>query len=140
MHQLAILSTGWVAFFHSVLNGVHCNPFLFTTDHYFFFLFGFIFCCFFFRLDFTHSYLFHLPTLINIVPTLVPYKLSITDITTLISSYPTDLTTILTTYLTNLTTLLTTYLTNLIIVLITYFTDLATLLFSNLKCTITLLT
>jgi hypothetical protein len=38
MHQLAILSTGWVAFFHSAPDGVHLSPFLFAADHCTFFL------------------------------------------------------------------------------------------------------
>jgi len=71
---------------------------------------------FFFGLDLTHSYPAHLPTLINIVPTLVPYLLSPIVIATFKTSYLTDLNTILTTYINNLTTLLITYLTNLIIV------------------------
>jgi len=33
MHQLAVLSTGWVAFFHSAPDRVHFNPFLFAVDH-----------------------------------------------------------------------------------------------------------
>jgi len=42
MHQLAILSTGWGAFFHLALDGVHHNPFIFVADHctFFFFFFG----------------------------------------------------------------------------------------------------
>ncbi len=38
MHQLVVLSTGWAAFFHSTSDGVHHSPFLFVTDHCFFFL------------------------------------------------------------------------------------------------------
>jgi hypothetical protein len=34
MHQLAVLSTGWAAFFHLAQEGVHHNPFFFATDHY----------------------------------------------------------------------------------------------------------
>ncbi len=41
MHQLAVLSTGWGAFFHLVLDGVHHSPFLFAVDHYTFFFFFF---------------------------------------------------------------------------------------------------
>jgi hypothetical protein len=33
MHQLAVRSTGWVAFFHSVPDGVHHSPFLFAAEH-----------------------------------------------------------------------------------------------------------
>jgi hypothetical protein len=33
MHQLAIMSTGWGAFFHLALDGVHHSPFLFAADH-----------------------------------------------------------------------------------------------------------
>jgi len=42
MHQLAVLSTGWVAFFHSAPDGVHLNPFLFVADHctFFFWVIG----------------------------------------------------------------------------------------------------
>jgi len=43
----------------------------------------------------THSYLAHFFTLIGIATTLVPYLLSPTDTTTLISSYPIDLATVL---------------------------------------------
>jgi hypothetical protein len=44
MHQLAVLSTGWVAFFHSALDGVHRSPFLFAVDRctFFFFFFWFL--------------------------------------------------------------------------------------------------
>jgi hypothetical protein len=38
MHQFAILSTGWAAFFHSALDGVHHSPFLFVVEHCIFFL------------------------------------------------------------------------------------------------------
>jgi hypothetical protein len=37
------------------------------------FLFWCVLCCFFPRPHVTHNYLTHLPTLINIVPTLVVY-------------------------------------------------------------------
>jgi hypothetical protein len=67
--------------------------------------------------DFTHSYLAHFFTLIGIATTLVPYLLSPTDTTILITSYSIDLTTVLTTDPTNLATLLITYLTNLTIIL-----------------------
>jgi hypothetical protein len=101
MHQLVVLSTTWVAFFHSALDGVHHNLFIFASNH--------------------------LLTLINTAPTLVPYLLPHTDIPTQITSYPIDLATVLTTYPTNLATLLITYPTNLTTVLTTYLTDLATL-------------
>ncbi len=122
---MAVLSTRWATFFHSTLDKVHHNPFLFVADH----------CTFFFLvidrfslgLDLTHSYLTHLPTFINTASTLVPYLLSPIDIITLIISYFIDLVTILTTYPTNLATLLITYLTNLTTVLITYLTNLNTL-------------
>jgi hypothetical protein len=58
---------------------------------------------------------------------MVPYLLSPTNITTLITSYPIDMVIVLTTYPTNLSTLLITYLTNLFIVLTTYPTNLTTL-------------
>jgi len=38
MHQLAVLSTGWAAFFHSTSYEVHHNPLFFTADHCIFFL------------------------------------------------------------------------------------------------------
>jgi hypothetical protein len=81
--------------------------FLLLTTVFFYFFFG----SWPFFLDLTS----HIPTLISIAPTLVPYLLSPTDTTTLITSYPTDLATVLTTYPTNLATLLITYLTNLTI-------------------------
>jgi len=62
-----------------------------------------------------NSYPAHFPTLISIAPTLVPYLLSPTNTSTLISSYLIDLAIILTTYPTNLATLLITYPTNLTI-------------------------
>ncbi len=37
MHQLAVLSTGCLAFFHSAPDGVHDSPFLFAADHCTFF-------------------------------------------------------------------------------------------------------
>jgi len=37
MHQLAVLSTGWAAFFHTTSSGVHHNPFLFAIANFFFF-------------------------------------------------------------------------------------------------------
>jgi len=75
----------------------------------------------------THSYLAHFPTFISIALTLIPYLLPLTNIITVITSYPIDLATVLTTNPTNLATLLTTYFTNLTIVLITYPIDLNTL-------------
>jgi hypothetical protein len=51
----------------------------FITVHFFsvltmvLFLLGFAFNCFFLGPNLTHSYPIHLPTFINIVPTLVPY-------------------------------------------------------------------
>jgi hypothetical protein len=65
--------------------------------------------------DLTHSYPAHFLTLISITPTSVPYLLSPTDTTTLITSYHIDLVIVLTTYPTNLATLLFTYPTNLTI-------------------------
>jgi hypothetical protein len=94
MHQLAVLSTGWVAFFHSAPDGVHLNPFLFAADH----------CTLFFGSwpffpgpDLTHSYLAYFFTLIAIATTLVPYLLSPTNTATLITNYLIHLATILTT-------------------------------------------
>jgi hypothetical protein len=83
----------------------------------YFYLFMFVFGYFFPGPDLTHNYPTHFLTLISIVPTLIPYYLSLINITTLIINYPTDLTTILTTYPTNLATLLTTYPTDLIFLL-----------------------
>jgi len=114
MDQLVVLSTGWVAFFHSAPDGVHHSRFLSGADHCTFF-FLFLFLAVFPRPDLTHSYPAHFLTFINIAPTLVPYLLSPTNTATLITSYPTDLTIVLTTYLTHLTTLLITYPTNLTI-------------------------
>jgi len=129
MHLLAILSTGWAAFFLLAPDGVHCSPFLFAVDHCILF--------YFLVLDYfspwpnlTHSYPIHLPTFVSTTSTLVPYLLFPSDIATLITSYPIDLITILITYPTNLATLLITYHTNLTTVLTTYPTDIATLITS----------
>jgi hypothetical protein len=113
MHQLVVLSTRWAEFFHSMLDGVHHSSIFFVVDHCILFYFIFVLGHFFLGPDLTHNYSTHLPTFINIVPTLVPYELSPTDITTLIINYPIDLVTILITYPINLITLLTTYPTNL---------------------------
>ncbi len=109
MHQLGVLSTGCLAFFHSAPDGVHHSPFLFAADHCTFFFLFFLILGRFSGPDLTHTYLVHFPTLISIAPTLVPYLLSPTDTATLITSYHIDLATVLTTYPTNLTTLLITY-------------------------------
>jgi hypothetical protein len=53
MHQLAVLSTGWAVFFHSMSDGVHHSQFFFTVDHFFFF-FGFVLGYFFPGSDLTH--------------------------------------------------------------------------------------
>ncbi len=106
MHQLAVLSSGCLAFFHSAPDGVHDSPFLFAANHCTFFFGSW---SFFPGPDLTHSYLAHFSTFISTTPTLVPYLLSPTNTTTLITSYPIDLATVLTTYPTNLTTLLITY-------------------------------
>ncbi len=92
----------------------------FITVHFFLLLtivlfFFFLFLAVFPGPDLTHTYPVHFPTLISIAPTLVPYLLSPTNLTTLITSYPTDLTIVLTTYPINLATLLITYPTNLTI-------------------------
>ncbi len=114
MHQLVVLSTGWAPFFYSASDGVLLQSIscLFAGDHCTFF-FWFVLGCFFLGPNLTHRYPTHLPTLLNIVPTLVPYQLSPTNKATLITSYPTDLTIILTTYPTILATLLITYHTDL---------------------------
>ncbi len=103
MHQLAVLSIGCLAFFHSAPNGVHDSPFLFAADHCTFFFGSWLF---FLGPDLTHSYPAHFSTFISTAPTLVPYLLSPTNIATLITNYPIDLATVLSTYLTNLATLL----------------------------------
>ncbi len=99
------ISFYWLPLYFIFLVLVHCSP----------------------RLDLTHSYPTHFPTLINIAPTLVFYLLSPTNIATLIINYLIDLTIVLTTYPTNLATLLITYPTSLTIVLTTYPTNLPTL-------------
>jgi hypothetical protein len=116
MHQLVVLSIGWVAFFHSVPDGVHLSPFLFVADHYTFFL---VLGRFSLDLSSHITTLFILFTLIGITTTLVPYLLSPIDTVTLITSYPIDLAIVLTTYPTNLATLLITYPTNLTTILTT---------------------
>jgi hypothetical protein len=76
MHQLVVLSTGWVAFFHSAPDGVHLSPFLYAADHCIFFsFFFFLFLAVFPGPDLTYTYPAHFPSLINIAPTLVPYLL-----------------------------------------------------------------
>jgi len=103
MHQLAVLSTGCLAFFHSAPDGVHRSPFLFAADHCTFFLFFFLFLAVFpgpdltpaylpCSLSYLHKYCTNFDTLFNIP----------TDTATLITSYPTDLATVLTTYSTKL--------------------------------------
>jgi hypothetical protein len=62
MHQLAVLSTGWAAFFHSVPDGVHHSPFLFVVDHCTFFFFGLFFIIF--SLDLTS----HITTPLTFLP------------------------------------------------------------------------
>ncbi len=113
MHQLAVLSTGWVAFFHSTPDGVHDSPFLFVADHCIFF---WVHACF--SLDLTS----HIATLLTFLPCSLFY------LATVLTTYPINLATVLTTYPTNLATVLTTYPTNLATVLTTYPTNLATLL------------
>jgi len=80
MHQLVVLSTGWAVVFYSTLDGVHHNPFIFVVDHYIFFWFLTTF-----HLDLmSHiaSLFTFVPIFISITPTLVPYLLSLIDITT----------------------------------------------------------
>ncbi len=103
MHQLAILSTGWAVCCHSASDGVHTVHFFLLLTTVLFLFFGFLAVPL--GPDLTHSYPTHLPTFISTASTLVPYLLSPTDITTLITSYPIFLPTILTTYPTNLATL-----------------------------------
>jgi hypothetical protein len=105
----------------------HHSPFFFATDNCTFFSFFFGWLCGRFSPgpDLPPRYPAHFLTLLNTAPTLVPYLLSLTNIATLITSYPIDLTTVLTAYTTNLATLLITYPTNLTIILTTYPSDLA---------------
>jgi hypothetical protein len=81
MHQLAVLPTGWAAFFHSTPNGVHHKVYFFlllTTVIRFFFFF-FVLGCFSLGPDLTHSYPAHLLILISSAPTnlgtllIIPY-------------------------------------------------------------------
>jgi hypothetical protein len=67
MHQLAFLSTRWVTFFHSMSNGVHCNPFLFTINHYII-IFGLFLVVF--SIDLTS----HIATLFTFLPSYVLYQ------------------------------------------------------------------
>jgi hypothetical protein len=69
MHQLAVLSTGWVAFFHLAPDGAHHSRFLFAADHCTFFFFFFWFLAVFPGPDLTHTYPAHFPTVISIAPT-----------------------------------------------------------------------
>jgi hypothetical protein len=126
IHQLAILLTGWAAFFHLAPDRVHHSPFFFVADHCIL-LYFLVLDCFSSGPDLTHSYPTHFPILVSTAPTLVLYLLYPTDIATLITSYSIDLVTIQITYLTNLATLLITYHTNLPTILTTYPTNLATL-------------
>ncbi len=114
MHQLAVLSTGWVAFFNLALDGVHDSPFLFAVDH----------CTFFFLVParFSLDLTSHIATLFTFLPCLLFY------LATALTTYPTNLAIVLTTYPINLATVLITYPTNLATVLTTYPTNLATLL------------
>jgi hypothetical protein len=116
MHQLAVLSTGWVGIFSFGVGWGSSQSISFCCWPLYFFFGSWLF---FPGPDLTHSYLAHFFTLIGIATTLVPYLLSPTDTTTLITNYPIDLATILTTYPTNLATLLITYPTNLTTILTT---------------------
>jgi len=89
MHQLAVLSTGWGAFFHLAPDGVHHNPFLFAADHCIFILF-LVLGHFSPGPDLPPCSLSYL---LSPTPTFVPYLLSPTDIATLIISYVIDLAT-----------------------------------------------
>jgi len=106
MHQLAVLSLDALHFFIWRRMGFMAVHFFLLLTIVLFFLGSW---SFFPGPNLTHSYPAHFSTFISTAPTLVPYLLSPTDITTLITSYPIDLTTILTTYPTNLATLLITY-------------------------------
>jgi hypothetical protein len=65
MHQLAVLSTGCLAFFHSAPDGVHDSPFLFAADHCTFFFGSW---SFFPGPDLTHSYPAQFSTLLTFLP------------------------------------------------------------------------
>jgi hypothetical protein len=114
MHQLAVLSIRWVAFFHLVPDGVHDSPFLFAADH----------CTFFFLVlaRFSVDLTSHIATMFTFLPCSLFY------LATALTTYPTNLATVLTTYPINLATILITYPTNLATVLTTYPTNLITLL------------
>jgi hypothetical protein len=82
MHQLAVLSTGWAAFFHSAPDGVHHSRFFLAADHCTSFLSFFFWILAVFPLDLTlhiatlPTFLpsqAHFPTFISTAPTLVPY-------------------------------------------------------------------
>jgi len=79
MHQLTILFTGWAAFFHSTIDGVHHSPFLFAAEHC---TFSFVSVLGRFSLgpDLTQNYPIHLLIVISTPPTLVPYLLFPIDI------------------------------------------------------------
>jgi hypothetical protein len=82
-------------------DGVHHGPFFFLLTIVFFILFYFGSWPFFPKTNLTHSYPAHFPTIISIAPTLLPYLLSPTNTTTLITSYHIDLATLLIAYPTN---------------------------------------
>jgi hypothetical protein len=68
MHQLAILSTGCAAFFHSAPDGVHHSLFFFlffVCCWSLYLVFFSVLDCFFLRPDLTHSYPTHLRLLIS---------------------------------------------------------------------------
>jgi len=90
MHQLAVLSTRWGAFFHLVPDGVHYSPFLFAADHCAFFSFFLVIGLFSPGPDLPPCSLSYL---LSVAPTFVPYLLSPTNIATLITSYVIDLAT-----------------------------------------------
>jgi hypothetical protein len=46
MHQLAVLSTGWAAYFHLASDGVHHSSFILAADQCTFFFFGLFFVVF----------------------------------------------------------------------------------------------
>ncbi len=69
MHQLAVLSIGWVAFFHLTSDEVHHSPFLFPVDCCIFIYFCLDSWSFFLGPDLTHSYPTHLPILVSTLQT-----------------------------------------------------------------------
>jgi hypothetical protein len=64
MHQLAVLSNGWAAFFHLALDGFHHSPFLFATDHCIYYYYYYFWFLALFPLDLTSN----IATLLTFLP------------------------------------------------------------------------